>query len=100
MNMMHMKLTQILAMLALGATTLLNSCSCQEVLPPPLSPLLEVQNPFDLGESHQGISVRKTLALKNVGDGKMEITDFRLTPDDGVFVVGIADLPAPRDALD
>ena len=31
-------------------------------------PLLSVENPFDLGESPKGISLRRTMILKNTGD--------------------------------
>ena len=71
----------------------LSGCPDQEAPPKVAPPILEAVSPFDLKESPKGISVRNQLVLKNVGDSKMRITDFKLDPDDGVFLVGIGELP-------
>ena len=83
-----------------SVTFCLSACVPPPVIPDAGPPILEVESPFDLEESPKGISIRKTLVLKNVGDSKMRITDFRLKPDNGIFLVGISSLPLNIDRND
>ena len=89
-----MKTPKFLLLALFGSITFfLSGCPKPEVPTKVGPPKLEVVSPFDLEESPKGISVRKTLVLKNIGDSKMRIADFELEPDDGVFTVGISELP-------
>ena len=48
--------------------------------------VLEVRTPFDLGVSPHGISTRKYFKFKNAGSERLTITDYKLKPNNGVFV--------------
>ena len=86
--------TPILLLLALFSAITFLLSGCPEAVPVNIGPpILKTESPFDLEESPKGISVRKTWVIRNVGDSKMVITDFELEPDDGIFTVGISELP-------
>ena len=95
-----MKYSNITLLALIGSVSLCFSACEPEDIPNVGPPILEVESPFDLEESPKGISIRKTLVLKNTGDSKMRITDFELEPDDGIFTVGISKLPLNIDRND
>ena len=73
---------------------------CFEAPSETLGPVLEMGNPVDLGQSPIGIRKRETVKLRNVGDTQLDITDFKIEPDDGTFWVEMEQLPLviERDA--
>ena len=90
-----MKYPNAILLTLLGSVSLILS-GCPEAVPVNIGPpILKAESPFDLEESPKGISVRKTLVIRNVGDSKMRITDFELEPEDGIFTVGKRLLEGP-----
>ena len=54
---------------------------------------LEVVRPFQMGQSPQGISKRKTFTFKNGGGERLTISDFDIDPNNGVFHLSVPSLP-------
>ena len=91
--------TSLQIIVSLSLLALLASCD------PPApakagGPVLEIDSLLKLGESPNGISVRETFTFSNTGDSQLRISDFSLKPDQGVFQLGINELPLeiPRGA--
>ena len=58
-----------------------------------MGPQLLANSPVHFGDSPQGIRSRGRLVITNGGDGPLKINDFKIEPDDGVFQVGVSELP-------
>jgi len=58
-----------------------------------MGPQLLANSPVHFGDSPQGVRSRGRLVITNGGDTPLEINDFKLEPDDGVFQVGVSELP-------
>ena len=56
-------------------------------------PNLLVNSPLHLGESPVGVRQRGRLVITNGGDAPLTIDDFKIEPDDGIFLIGIEELP-------
>ena len=79
------------ASFAICAGLLMISC---EPEPATLEPaFLEVVRPFQMGQSPQGISKRKTFTFKNGGGERLTISDFDISPNNGVFYLNMPSLP-------
>ena len=77
---------------ALSAIALLLACS-EEPVSHFMGPVLLANSPVHFGDSPQGVRQSGRLVITNGGDGPLKIADFQVTPDDGIFQIGVADLP-------
>jgi cysteine-rich repeat protein len=58
-----------------------------------MGPMLLANSPVHFGDSPQGVRSRGRLVITNGGDIPLEINDFKIEPDDGIFQVGFSELP-------
>jgi len=58
-----------------------------------LPPQLLANSPINFGESPLEIRENGRVVVTNGGDVTLEITDFEITPDDGIFYAGFTALP-------
>lgn len=58
-----------------------------------MGPMLLANSPVHFGDSPQGVRARGRLVITNGGDTPLEINDFKIEPDDGIFQVGFSELP-------
>jgi len=77
-----------------GLVTFLLLLSCaEEPVTRFMGPQLLANSPVHFGDGPKGVRQSGRLIITNGGDSPLKIEDFKVTPDDGVFQVGISELP-------
>ena len=76
-------------LLALSVFSACEEDPINQIIPPKLL----VNSPLNFGKSPIGVPQRGRLVLGNAGQARLEISEIQLAPDDGVFEVGVNELP-------